>query len=101
MSRCGPPGRTATDRDASRTQVGPSEVHLCPEEVEVLAQVRESGQYISPSRLHAMYTRFIESAQTDYDFGGVVLTYLTRRGSVPVDIHVGERVARRLVASRG
>ena len=48
-----------------------------------------------------MYTRFIESAQTDYDFGGVVLTYLTRRGSVPVDIHVGERVARRLVASRG
>lgn len=97
MSRSGPRGRTAEDRDASRTQVGPSGVELCPVEVEVLAQVRETGAYISPSRLHGMYVRFVESGQADWDFGGAVLTYLTRGGSRPVDLAVGERVARRLI----
>lgn len=73
---------------------------LCPAEVEVLQQVRDSGKYISPSRLHRMYERFIENAQSDWDFGGYVLTYLTPRGSLPVDGQVGERVARRLAGAR-
>ena len=97
MSRCGPPGHTTSDRDASRTQVGHSTGDLCPDELAVLQQVKDSGKYISPSRLHAMYGRFIENAQTDYDFGGYVLTYLTRRGSVPVDMATGERAIKRLM----
>lgn len=99
MSRCGPPGRTAGDRDASRGQVGLSMADLCPEEVAVLADIKAAGKYISPSRLHGMYVRFIENGQTDWDFGGYVLTYLTRHGSRPVDGAVGERVARRLAGA--
>lgn len=96
MSRSGPAGRTSKDRDASRTQVGPSMGELCADEIAVLEAVKASGRYISPGRLHAMYERFIEHAQSDWDFGGHVLTYLTRQGSRPVDQAVGERVARRL-----
>lgn len=50
--------------------------------------------------LQQLYDHFIESAQTDWDFGGYILTFLRTSGevsrSVPVDRAVGELVAGRL-----
>ena len=82
-------------------EVGPSIGQLCPDELAVYNQVRDAGQYISPSRLHSLYERYRQAADVDWDFGTAVLTFLNRRGeSRPVDLAVGERVTRQLQRSR-
>ena len=51
----------------------------------------------SVRKMQALYERLMEGAMADFDFGAVVLTYLTRHGSRPVDVAVGERATRRLM----
>lgn len=75
----------------------------CPDPVTaVYNDLRALGVYVRPRDLRRLYAYFMENAQTDWDFGGYVLTYLTRRGeisrSVPAD-PVGERVASRLAGA--
>lgn len=92
------PERGQAHRDASRGKLAQSVTELCPDELAVYAAIRAAGQYISPSRLHAMYLAVTANADTDFDFGSV-LTYMSkrRRASVPVDMAVGERATRQLM----
>ena len=92
------PGSGESQRDASRNKLAQGIESLCPDELAVYNAVRAAGQYISPSRLHAIYERVTATAGTDFDFGSHVLTYLTRRhGSVPVDQATGEQAVHRLL----
>lgn len=62
---------------------------------EIWAACVAAGTPTSRRRLRHLYSRYLENAQAEWDFGGYVLTYLSRRGeSVPVDATVGERVTR-------
>ena len=87
-------GRTSTNTGTDQTP--PSMGRSCPEDEAYIDQLwqeaKDAGQPVS--------RRFIRqklmNGQTDWDFGGHVLTYLTRQGSRPVDRAVGERVVRRL-----
>lgn len=99
------PGHTATpnprqgerQRDASRHKLSPSMGDLCPDELAAYKAIRESGSYVTPSRVRAMYRAALASANADHDFGAHVLTYLTKHGSRPVDLAVGERVTARMI----
>lgn len=72
---------------------------VCPAVAEVAA-IHGITRPRTLAHLERIYWQAIENGQTDWDFGGYVLTYLRKRGevqrSVGVDISVGERVARRL-----
>ena len=48
--------------------------------------------------LDRVYVRFMENAQSDWDFGGYVLTYLSRGGSVSRSVPA-DPMAERLVGS--
>ena len=93
------PERGQAHRDASRGKLAQSVTGLCPDELAVYAAIRAAGQYISPSRLHAMYLAVTANADADFDFGSSVLTYMSKRrhASVPVDMAVGERATRQLM----
>jgi len=93
------PEQGEAHRDASRSKLAQSMGDLCPDEVAAYRAIREAGEYISPSRLHAMYERVTANADADFDFGAHVLTYLskTRHASIPVDVAVGDRVVKRLM----
>ena len=65
----------------------------CPDVERVWTECQAAGVPVSRRYLRGLYSLYLENAQTDWDFGGWVLTYLTRSGSRPVDGAVGERVA--------
>jgi hypothetical protein len=89
---------TVAHRDASRTKLAPSVGGPCPglsaDEAGVLAQIRDAGQYISPSRLHHMYARARAAADQAYD-EPQRHTYIHARQSHPIDTVVGERAVSR------
>lgn len=102
MSRRRPARADDLDQTRVMDQTPPSIAESCPDEdayVEaVWLEARESGHPVSRRFIRQQLT----AAQRRYDnalAGGPVLTYLTRRGSVPVDQQVGERVARRLAGA--
>jgi len=116
VSRCGPRGHDATERHSTNTgtdQTPPSiaEARL-DDEAEAWIdqqwqQMKDAGHPVSKrylrQKLIAEWKR--ELAAEAVERGEVenpmhVLTYLTRSGSRPVDLAVGERVARRLVGAR-
>lgn len=95
MSRCGPPGRTAAERNSSHTgteQTPPSIDGACPDEdayvEQVWAEARAAGHPVSRryirQQLASAQARY-DSDVADREFGGIVLTYLNHHGSVPVD----------------
>lgn len=69
---------------------------------DVLAVARDMGvtHPRTLAQLQALYDRAVANADADFDFGGHVLTRLTRGGSKPVDNAVGERVASRLAGAQ-
>ena len=70
----------------------------CPHHPDVHAAAAAVGM-TRPRALDALqrlYDRLVANADADFDFGSAVLTYMTRHGSRPVDLAVGERVAWRL-----
>lgn len=77
-------------------QTPPSMGGVCPEDEAYIdrlwQEAKDAGQPVS----RRFIRQKLANGQTDWDFGGHVLTYLTRQGSRPVDRAVGERVARRL-----
>lgn len=77
----------------------PSIEQPCPFHPDVIASARAIGMQRDRDLRHLqrLYDRFTANADADYDFGGHVLTYLRRRGSVPVDIATGERATKRLM----
>jgi hypothetical protein len=94
---------SAFPRDASRTKLASSIGGPCPElspdEAAVLAQIRAAGQYMSPSRLHAVYERLRAAVDLDYDDPNRHF-YRHARQSHPVDLTVGERAADRIMRRR-
>jgi hypothetical protein len=84
---------TITHRDASRiklaSSIGESCPDLCADEVAVLGQIRAAGGYVSPSRLHAMYTRLRAAADLEWD-EPLRHTRIHGHQSHPVDATVGE-----------
>ena len=64
---------------------------------QVWTEAMAAGVPVSRRWLRRRYVAHVANGQADWDFGGAVLTYLTRRGeSRAVDAAVGEQVAYRL-----
>lgn len=108
MSRGGPPGRTAAERHSQHTGTcqnpasmgrGAS-VELCPEDEAFVERLWQEAKAAGRPVSRRFIRQRLIAGQTDWDFGGYVLTYLTRHGSRPVDGPVGERVASRLTSRR-
>ena len=71
---------------------------VCPEVSDICTELG----FTTPSKqrlLQRLYDRCMENAQTDFDFGGYVLTYLRRSGSRPVDLATGERATKHLMGA--
>lgn len=102
MSRGGPPGRTAAERYGTRvtSQTPPSMGQLCPEDETFVERLWQEAKAAGRPVSRRFIRQRLIAGQTDWDFGGHVLTYLTRHGSHPVDGTVGERVASRLTTRR-
>lgn len=85
--RAGPSGHTAAERTETRVlaQTPPSMGESRPDEdayvEQVWAEMKAAGTPVSRRHIRQQ----LANAQADYDFGGIVLTYLSRRRSVPVD----------------
>ena len=101
MSRRRPPRSEDSTEPRCQTELPRPEAweEVRPE----VATICEEIGIVRPSKqrwLQRKYDRFMESAQTDWDFGGYVLTFILKAGevarSVPVDRAVGELVAGRL-----
>lgn len=72
------------------------EAEVCPD-VAAFAASRGITRPRDLRYLQRMYDRAMAQADDAFDFGGYVLARTRgRRGSVPVDSRVGERVARRI-----
>lgn len=105
MSRRHSPRAAATSTEPQRrlgNQTKPSMGDVCPE----VARIAADAGITRPRairHLQDVYDRQMENAQTDWDFGGYVLTYLSRAGqvsrSVPAD-PMAERLAARLAGAR-
>lgn len=97
-------GRTSTDPQPPdwATNPKPSIGQPCPYHPDVMAVAQQMG--ITRERgvrhLQRLYDQMVANADADFDFGGHVLTYMTRRGSVPVDTATGERATKRVLAGR-
>ena len=112
MSRSGPPGRTATERDTHLTRVQdqnpaehrtatPIDLLLPADEAEIERQwqeARDAGSPVSRRWLRERLRREFARAEDRWD-GGPVMTFVRCRGdvtrSVPVD-PMAEQVASRL-----
>ena len=86
-------------RSAWDGHVRPSDIH--PDVWAVALDLGLNTRARSVRKMQALYERLMEGAMADFDFGAVVLTYLTRNGSRAVDTAVGERVTRRVLKRRG
>ena len=85
-------------RNAWDSHVRPAGIH--PDVWAVAVELGLNSRPRSVRKMQALYMRLMDSAVSDFDFGAVVLTYLTRTGSRAVDVAVGERVTRRLMKGK-
>ena len=84
----------AVDRDTNTTsspEVDTLDAYLA----EVREQLRADGQRISRSGLRRLYWRWLETAQTDFDFGRFVLAYADPTGDTATSRVFAEQMARR------
>ncbi|MFT4225337.1 hypothetical protein [Micropruina sp.] len=82
----------AVDRDTNPTSSDPVEEYLR----EVREQMRRAGRRISMSGLRRLYWRWLESAQTDWDFSRYCLTYADPTGEEATHRALAAQVRRRV-----
>lgn len=105
MSRCGPAGRTAAERqpNTGTGQTPPSMGQPCLDaEAEAWIDEQHAAALAAGTPVSRRYLRQrmlqVWRRELDPEPSTPTLTYLTRHRSVPVDVAVGERVAARLSA---
>ena len=81
----------AVDRDTNTTSNQEVDAYLD----QVREQLLASGRRISRSGLHRLYWRWLESAQTDWDFGKFVLAYADPTGDTATRHVFREQMTRR------